>query len=505
MKNKFLIACRGSKLSLAQVEIFKKKVWKYFPDIDFEINIQTTKGDKIQDVALDTLEGKDFFTDEIQSQLIQNGNDFAVHSMKDISSLNFFDGSQIAVIDRGFLNDIAIFNKDIIEKLKSGKEIVIGTSSPRRALAGKAFLEKMLPKFNGQKTRVTTKLIRGNVDTRLTKLENENYDGIILAITGINRLFHDQNASSSVVRLLADKKLMLLSLFSCPPAANQGALVVETRTQNTDACHILNVINDDRLQKQTQNERAVVQKYGHDGCSQMFGVFSSSIKDIDFTFATGKNLHNQPFTHWDFKAPANIKPSEILYFSDVVKKAFTYNNIENPSLDKDIENVFVTHKRTLHQEEYVEDLKHKTVWAAGTSTWAALADLGIWVNGCADGLGVQFLEQIWENTFLKNSLSETIILTNSMSRSYYSGDISNVIGCYFMIPTIDRKTIGQLQAAKAIFWTSFQQYQAYHIYLPSHIKHLSAAGRTGQLLIEAGANPIIYPTINAFKQWKSTL
>lgn len=125
MKNVFTIVCRGSWLSLAQVELFKSKVAKYFPAVELKTLIKETKGDREQSTPLHLIEGKDFFTAEIQEDLRSGIADFAVHSMKDVSGDQFFEQSFYRIIDRDNIRDVVIFNINIIDKLKKDRKSVV--------------------------------------------------------------------------------------------------------------------------------------------------------------------------------------------------------------------------------------------------------------------------------------------------------------------------------------------------------------------------------------------
>ncbi len=165
----------------------KHKIAEAFPNVKVEIIARSSRGDALQDIPLQTVEGSDFFTQDIFDALQNNEADIAVHSLKDMSSEHFFGNNKFAVVDRDDVRDIAIFNKDIETKLKNGDKIIIGTCSPRREEMAIGFLQKALPQLNND-FKVETKIIRGNVDTRLRKLDAGEYDGIILATAGLNRL-----------------------------------------------------------------------------------------------------------------------------------------------------------------------------------------------------------------------------------------------------------------------------------------------------------------------------
>jgi hydroxymethylbilane synthase len=112
MRKEFNIVCRGSWLSLAQVELFCQKVTAHFPNLVLHPIIKETKGDREQSTPLHLVEGKDFFTAEIQEDLRNGIADFAVHSMKDVSGDAFFENSFYRIIDRNDIRDIAIFKED---------------------------------------------------------------------------------------------------------------------------------------------------------------------------------------------------------------------------------------------------------------------------------------------------------------------------------------------------------------------------------------------------------
>ena len=110
-----------------------------------EIIARSSRGDALQDVPLHTVEGSDFFTQDIFDALTNGEADMAVHSLKDMSSEHFFGTNKFAVVDRDDVRDVAIFNKDIGNKLRNGEPIVMGTCSPRREEMSTGFLQEALP------------------------------------------------------------------------------------------------------------------------------------------------------------------------------------------------------------------------------------------------------------------------------------------------------------------------------------------------------------------------
>lgn len=202
------IGTRKSKLALAQTEIVKKKIEAAFPEIEIEIIPMSTKGDEILDRSLSTFGGKGVFTKELEEALLRGEIDLAVHSAKDIP-MEFPKGLHIgAVLERANPRDVLVTTTGIRAKdLRPGS--IIGTSSLRRELQ----MKEMNP-------AVSIKLLRGNVQTRIGKLEAGQYDGILLAAAGIERLGIEHTPGLHFEYLDMEEFI---------PAAGQGILAVETR------------------------------------------------------------------------------------------------------------------------------------------------------------------------------------------------------------------------------------------------------------------------------------
>ncbi len=222
---KLRITGRNSRLSILQIEKVKQSILQFYPEMQVEVITRESLGDQLKDIPLQTVEGTDFFTSDFFDALHNGEADIAVHSLKDMSGEHFFAGNEFAVVDRDDVRDMAIFNAGIENKLIAGDTIIIGTCSPRREAMALDFLMKALPQKGS--FSIETKVIRGNIEDRLRKLHNGEYDGIILATAGVNRLLESNIDGPAVKLLLKDKKLMVLPLFECVPAPCQGAIVAE--------------------------------------------------------------------------------------------------------------------------------------------------------------------------------------------------------------------------------------------------------------------------------------
>ena len=188
---------RSSRLSLLQIDIVKRKIQSAFPDMKVEVIARSSKGDDLQNIPLHTVEGSDFFTQDIFDALTIGEADIAVHSLKDMSSEHFFGQNKFAVVDRDDTRDVAIFNNNIEEKIRRSETIIIGTCSPRREEMATVFLKKALPQLHTE-IKIEIRSIRGNVETRLRKLNSGEYDATILATAGLNRLLkREEDATKS--------------------------------------------------------------------------------------------------------------------------------------------------------------------------------------------------------------------------------------------------------------------------------------------------------------------
>lgn len=215
-----VIGTRGSKLALWQANLVEEKLRLALPLIKTEIKIIQTKGDEILDVALSKIGDKGLFTKEIEKELLDNTIDMAVHSLKDLPSL-IEDGLEIgAILERENPQDVLLSHKRYTLKTLP-KNAIIGTSSLRRV----AQLKTLRPDLNIVD-------IRGNVETRIKKMKEQDMDGIILAYAGVKRLGFEAEISDYIS---VDKML---------PAVGQGSIAIEIRSGNAEIKELLSNISD---------------------------------------------------------------------------------------------------------------------------------------------------------------------------------------------------------------------------------------------------------------------
>ena len=247
------IGTRKSQLALVQTYWVKAELEKHFPDINFEVEEMSTQGDKILDVPLAKIGDKGLFTKELEVGMLNHQTDFAVHSLKDLPT-NLPEGLMLGcVTKRVDPADALVINRKHqdkkLETLPPGA--VIGTSSLRRL----AQLRHYYPYLE-------FKDIRGNVNTRLAKLDAGEYDGIILAVAGLQRL----NMSARIHQTLSAD----ISLH----AVGQGALGIECREGDEEILKIVKALEDSATSERTTAERSFLREL-EGGCQVPIGVNTS--------------------------------------------------------------------------------------------------------------------------------------------------------------------------------------------------------------------------------------
>jgi len=487
---------RSSRLSQLQIEIVRNKIHAIFPEISIEIITRNSKGDQLQNIPLHAVEGSDFFTQDIFDALKNDEADIAVHSLKDMSSEHFFGENNFAVVDRDDARDVAIFNNDVEEKIASGKAIIIGTCSPRREEMAMVFLKKALPQLHDD-IRIETKSIRGNVETRLRKLSNGEYDATILATAGLNRLLSGNEDAGLIRNLLKDKKLMLLPLIECVPAPCQGAIVAEAYFKNEKAKNILKKINKDKLFKDCVNEKKAASQYGR-GCLQRFGVTTFSYSNNSTLYAAGRDENGKEFNHWYDMPELKTKEKKLFSTTDHMGNFFEYDHL-NKEIKISEPVVYISNYKAVKQTQFLKD---KKVWASGTKTWYELAKNGIWVDGCADAFGLEFLETVLTMPLFNIKKESVRVITNRNGAINWRKKGWKATATYSTINHQKEELKNQIKSADVIFWTSFQQYELYKDVLKQNVQHACPSGETEVLLKTSGVEPIVFPNIKAFQQWK---
>ena len=250
-KDTIVIGTRSSKLALWQADYVEAKLREKYPELHVVQKRMTTKGDRVLDAPLAKIGGKGLFTKELEQAMLAGEIDLAVHSLKDMPT-ELPEGLVLAAVTERFDPGDAVVSPRYRTLANLPQGAKVGTSSLRRRaqiLAERPDLEIVS--------------LRGNVNTRLQKLEEENFDAIVLAVAGLKRLgFHDRITE-------------VLPREICLPAVGQGALAIEVRADDAATLAIVAFLNDEATCAAARAERAFLARI-EGGCQVPVGVYAEA-------------------------------------------------------------------------------------------------------------------------------------------------------------------------------------------------------------------------------------
>lgn len=278
------IGSRGSDLALWQANHVKRQLEEMGCDV--EIKIIKTRGDQIQHLSFDKMEGKGFFTKEIEDALLKKDIDLAVHSHKDLETESP-EGLTIACVsERENPADLLLVRKESVSKehkFEVKENAVVGTSSARRKT-----------QLLHHRPDVTINDLRGNVPTRIDKLRSGNYDAIILAKAGVDRLQLD----------LSDLHVYTFNPKEFVPAPAQGVLGLQIREEDHSLAEVLNKINHEDVQKRIKIERKVLNLMDG-GCQLPLGVYCTEESEVFVAIGT-TDLQNCNYFRYNNDGDPNL-------------------------------------------------------------------------------------------------------------------------------------------------------------------------------------------------------
>jgi len=320
MDRKIIIGSRGSDLALWQANHVLRKVQKL--GLTAEIKIITTQGDAVQDLSFDKLEGKGFFTKEIEEALLNKEIDLAVHSHKDLPTTSP-EGLKIAAVsEREDPAELILVRRESVDnglKYAFKKNAVVGTSSARRKSQLLAF-----------RNDITLEDLRGNVPTRIQKLRDKKYDAIMLAAAGVERLKIN----------LSEFKVLRLDPKEFIPAPAQGVLGLQIREEDFELEQYIQKLTSEKVEDTIGIERKVLNLFDG-GCQLPLGVycireenkFKVWTSKSDAWNTMPKRIYRESFTADGFAQRIvnelnNIKPCSVIITRDLTDDSFFKNTLE---------------------------------------------------------------------------------------------------------------------------------------------------------------------------------
>ena len=469
MRKIYKIGTRGSLLAVTQCTLIAEEMSKR-TGAKFELVKIKTQGDSQTDKPLWQLDGKDFFTKELDQALLANEVDLVVHSYKDLGSDRPAGIKLAAITKRKYANDVLLVKKDTIPEIEKLSLFNVGTSSPRRTVNSESSLRDLLPGTNDLKVQCS--MLRGNINTRIQKLIDGEYDGIILALAGLQRLAQKKDSYEVLKDLLSKLNFMVMPQKIFPSSASQGALAIEYNSRNNDQdlYSVLQSVHCDKTEREVSNERETFKSYGG-GCHLAVGIHTQLHKglllEIQKGLYEGKRINKIDLNSIDYSKLKGKKVFLPLGEKDkLILKKPLHTNLE------DNKQYFVTSKYCLSS---IKQLTHSIFWASGSRTMKKMAKQGHWLNGSADSLGHCQIQKISESAALNIMIEdrEMIVLSHKDANS----QVGTIIPCYERVLTNFKQDLSKFEV---FYWSSFFQYSSYIVQYPE-IKnkiHTCGLGKT---------------------------
>jgi len=481
------------------------------PGLKVELVGIDTRGDRITETPLSQVDGKEFFTAEIDAALRAGAVDLTVHSYKDLSLERPAELHLGAVPVRENPRDIVFFAADVPQRLAGATTLRIGSSSPRRQAFVPGFLERALPGA----PRIELCELRGNVDTRLRRLLEPRgsaraLDGVILAFAGLSRLWQDEAVGAAAVlrELLAGLPRMLLPLTLCPAAPAQGALAIECRADDARTRAVLAAIDHPATRAAISAERALLAERGG-GCHQRFGATQVQVEGLGallYLREAGAQGPEPTQVRWT-PPPPPLGPRRP--WDGSAQPAPDCERI--PGLESECARrlgeagaLFIAHRRALPEMPAALVNRCAHVWVSGTESWFALAARGVWVEGCAEALGFGALRSTLAAPLLALPAAHRwLALTHEEAASGW-GEVP-VLATYRHVGGADRAPDPALSEARQVWWHSSVQFDRWHSRVAADCQHACGPGKTAEHLRRAGlASLAIFPAVQQWREWLRT-
>lgn len=277
MNRKYLVATRPSLLAYTQTQQTVELLKAQHPDCEFEIVKISTHGDAVTDKPLTAFGGTGVFVKELENAILEGRADFAIHSLKDVPSIQPDNLVLAAFPLREDPRDVLLIKNGLsIDELN--ENCTIGTGSPRRIV-----------QIAELKPGATFTDLRGNIDTRLKKLDEGQYDAIVLAAAGLRRLGKEIDAKA------------FLPVDRCIPAIGQGAIAIECRKDDEETIALLRTINNKDTETAILAERAFMKTVGG-GCKFPLGAYATIENETVQLAVMLGNHHTQQIIRFSYKA-----------------------------------------------------------------------------------------------------------------------------------------------------------------------------------------------------------
>ena len=378
------ILSRSSALAVLQAILVERALTTRWPDVTVERLTRSSSGDRDPQVDLWAVADKGLFTSDLSQALVDGVADLAVHSWKDLPTSGHPGTTVAATLERADPRDVLLVRRAAVSTRSS--TVTVLSSSPRRAWQIQGSAPRLLP-WPVSDVRVVP--VRGNVPTRLNKLASGEGDALIVAKAALDRLLSGDAPTETVTAVraaLGKCRWMVLPLKEHPTAPAQGALAVEIPAGRSDLGDRLRAISHAPTWEAVDRERSILASFGG-GCHEAVGA-TVLVRDFGRVVSVRARVGEKHTEAWLLEAPGDLPPpasSREIWPRPDERSAGTRRRAIRVAMPSDDLGFWVARAEAVPAEWEVPS--SRLVWAAGQRTWERLASRGIWVHGCADGLG----------------------------------------------------------------------------------------------------------------------
>ena len=480
-----VLAARRSDLARIQAFQAGHALEKVNPQITVEYSFHESLGDRNQNDPLWQMPEKGVFTQDLREGLLAGRYDLAVHSWKDLAVEDDGETEIAATLPRADMRDLLLVRADRWNGVERTGRLTILTSSPRRSYNLDPFLRRALP---ARLSELIFQPVRGNVQTRVRKMWQPDADGLIVAKAAIDRLLEARQPEfaemkSALHSALSQCRWMVLPLAVNPTAPAQGALAVEIKRGRDDLRKLLSVLSCPNTFACVSAEREILSGYGG-GCHQKIGANVLRRDYGQITFVRGLTDDGTVLDRASL-APTRERPEKVSREEMWPMEAAEAGWFKREQIPATIPDgpLWIARADALPLDVPLTDAQ--IVWASGLKTWERLAQRGVWVHGCAEGLGEQEAPHI---ETLVGAAPKWTKLTHADARSENSLE---AMATYRLVPQEDGP---KLDGRKYFFWTSgsgFERALALNPWIKS-LEHFCGPGNTQRTLERNGITPHIF-------------
>lgn len=433
------------------------------------------------------------------SGILNSGRaDLAIYDLGDLDNTYFFGDLFFAAIERRHPGNFVLFHPNAALKLWEGGALLLGVYDEAVGSLAIRFLKRALP-ASAHPVQINIDLLQDAYNEALVKLDQGNFDALLLPVGELDRLLESRQYGRETALQIQGKRKMLLPVLEACPRSGQGALVACALRSNKQAVHVLGELNDSALMQTCVQEKQLSAKFSwqYNCRAQASSIAYDNRQSI---IVRGEDA-GQPFVHW-WGLPDKVwQRGKLFSCTDFMRNFFEHKSLEAIPLGQEPA-VYLSGFKALQEKNTNDHLRAKRIWVAGSKTWFEMARKGYWIEGSAEGLGLNHLETIWQTRLFKTPKSDVRLFTKEQNAGSLREEGWQVTASYRLQGVSNPIISLSMQQADWIFWTSFQQFEHYNRILNKTTRHACPATEAAAFR-KAGIEPLVYPGIQAFLYWRN--